>query len=158
MLHADALSSKTSLTLDAKTRFLPYVAIGTGLTGADWAKRWLSARTSQSLSFGKLVLPSYSMRILDWTDTMMGSSEATFWLREFLSNVCIDLDRKKYASHSLKTTVLTWAGRSNVVQFSPTDRRLLGHHVDPSMIGPDVFAGSLYYTLRKGFPDVFGNP
>ena len=158
VLHADALSSKTSLTLDAKTRFLPYVAIGTGLTGADWAKRWLSARTSQSLSFGKLVPPSYSMRILDWTDTMMGSSEATFWLREFLSNVCIDLDRKKYASHSLKTTVLTWAGRSNVVQFSPTDRRLLGHHVDPSMIGPDVFAGSLYYTLRKGFPDVFGNP
>lgn len=37
LLHADAISSKTSLSLDAKTRFLPYVALSHGILGTDWA-------------------------------------------------------------------------------------------------------------------------
>ncbi|CAK9017375.1 unnamed protein product [Durusdinium trenchii] len=147
VIHADALSSKTSLTLDAKTRFLPYVAIGTGLMGEDWAKRWLSARVNQSLNFKDFALPSFSMRTMDWTDTLMSSSEATAWLREFLSITCADFEPKKYASHSLKTTVLTWAGRSVLVQFSPTERRLLGHHVDPSMRSVLTYSREAYTTL-----------
>ena len=42
LLNADAISSKTSLTLDAKTRFIPYTALGYGVGGdEDWAQKWL---------------------------------------------------------------------------------------------------------------------
>lgn len=40
-IHAAAISSKTSLTMDSKARFFPYVAIGSGLLGDDWATPWL---------------------------------------------------------------------------------------------------------------------
>ena len=33
LIHADALSSKTSLMMDSKTRFLPYVALYSGTCG-----------------------------------------------------------------------------------------------------------------------------
>ena len=49
LIHADAISSKTPLTLDAKTRFLPYVAIGSGWLGQDWATPWLQARVCECI-------------------------------------------------------------------------------------------------------------
>ena len=53
LLQADALSSKTSLTLDAKTRFTPYAALGLGVQAlGDWAGRWLECREDQVLCFG----------------------------------------------------------------------------------------------------------
>eukprot|EP00435_Cladocopium_sp_Y103_P003901 s357_g1.t1 len=35
LVHAEALQSKTATSAEARTRFLPYVALGTGVTGAD---------------------------------------------------------------------------------------------------------------------------
>ena len=144
LLHGDAIASKTTLTMEAKTRFLPYVAIGSGLLAKDWAITWLKARSKEGLELGvgEYVLPSYSERFSDWLDVPMSASEATMWLREFLSE-----PGRMIGSHSCKTTLLTWAGRSYKVVFSPGERRLLGHHLDPSMKSVLCYARESYTSL-----------
>ena len=132
LLCADALSSKTALTAEAKTRFLPYAAIGTGISNTEWAKQWLEARESQGLVFADFTLPSFSERHACWLDCPMSASEATAWLRAFLHG-SENFQAKLVGSHSCKTTLLTWVGRCTRVNFSQQERRLLGHHLDPGM-------------------------
>ena len=84
LLHADTISSKTSLTLDAKTRFIPYAALGFGIGGvADWALKWIQSRGEECLTIGEFVLPSFSLKKGSWLDQRMSSSEATCFLRVF---------------------------------------------------------------------------
>ena len=149
LIHADALSSKTSLTLDAKTRFLPYVAIGSGLLGRDWATPWLQARSAEciAMSTEEFFLPSYSERSQCWIDQPMSASEACGWLREFLLRDQPSLDAELYGSHSCKCTLLTWVGRSMSLTFSPTERRLLGHHLDPALKSMLVYSRESYTSL-----------
>ena len=45
---------------------------------------WLEARKAERLDCGDLILPSFSERTMQWTDSPMSASEATYWLREFL--------------------------------------------------------------------------
>ena len=151
LLHADAISSKTSLTVAAKTRFLPYVAIGSGLLGEDWASLWLRARSCEAMIGGDFFLPSFSERCQCWIDQPMSASEATGWLREFLLQNDPALQMEKYGSHSCKCTLLTWAGRSTAVVFTPTERRLMGHHVEPSLKSMLIYSRESYTThLCKG--------
>ena len=107
LVYCEALSSKTSLTAESQTRFLPYVALGHGLNAEDWATTWVEARASEGLGFTDYALP-YMLEA--------GVN------REELRN---------FGSHSCKTTLLTWAGRSSIVRFSNSDRRQLGHHMKP---------------------------
>lgn len=146
LLHADALSSKTALTVEAKTKFLPYVAIGAGISSQDWARRWLDARQNQGLQLDDFALLSYSFTS-DWTRNPMSSSEATFWLREVLQGICEPGDLLQLGSHSCKTTVLTWAGRCNHVNFIPSERRLLGQHLDPHMKSVMTYSREAYPAL-----------
>ena len=98
----------------------------------DWAQRWLEARDEEGLVISDFVLPSFSQKYGMWLDQPMSSSEATCWLREFLSRSGSAPDLSKFGSHSCKATVLTWVGRSTQVVFSMPERRLLGHHLDQS--------------------------
>lgn len=77
----------------------------------------------------------------------MSASEATYWLREYLSLAGVNVDAGQIGSHSCKTTILTWAGRSTTVTFTPTDRRLLGHHLEPSMRSILTYSREAYTTL-----------
>ena len=86
LIHAEALMSKTTLSAEAKTRFLPYVALGTGVLGEDWGSSWLEARKAEWLGFGDFILPSFSERTMQWTGNPMSASEATYWLREFMED------------------------------------------------------------------------
>ena len=133
LLYADAVCSKTTLSLEAKTRFLPYVALGSGLTGAEWASCWIQAREEEQLDAVGFFLPSFSERHGCWLDTPMSASEATIWLRELLEGAPTKFEPQMLGSHSCKTTLLTWAGRSVKLTFTPAERRLLGHHMDPNM-------------------------
>ena len=133
LLFADALSSKTALTAEAKTRFLPYAAIGSGVSANDWASLWLAARYEQQLECVEFVLPSYSEKQACWLGVPMSASEATVWLREFLEGASTKTCPSLIGSHSCKTTLLTWAGRSVKLVFTPSERRLLGHHLDANM-------------------------
>ena len=43
--------------LDAKTRFIPYTALGFGISGiADWAQKWLQSRSEEGLLTEEFVL------------------------------------------------------------------------------------------------------
>ena len=132
LLYGDALASKIAVSAEARTRFLPYAAIGTGVSGVDWSQLWVDARHQEGLVFGDFVLPSFSEKRGCWLDLPMSASEATAWLRDFLDGTH-GFQPELIGSHSCKTTLLTWAGRCIKVQFSHAERRLLGHHLDPSM-------------------------
>ena len=148
LVHADAVKSKTTLTAEAQTRFLPYVALGTGVSFRDWSKAWLAAREAEELSFGSYALPSYSDREAGWTDAPMSSSEATEWLREFLQTAgAMPAELSRVGSHSCKSTMLTWAGRSVQVKFSQDERRLLGHHLIPGDRSMLTYSREAYTTL-----------
>lgn len=146
LVHADALSSKTALTAEAKTRFLPYAAIGTGVSMEEWALLWLEARQSEGLECGDFVLPSYSEKFATWLGVPMSASEATLWLRDFLHGSA-GFEPDMVGSHSCKSTLLTWAGRSIKVPFSTSERRLLGHHLDPNMKSVLCYSRESYTTL-----------
>ena len=154
LVYADALSSKTALTAEAKTRFLPYTAIGTGIESQDWSAAWVAAREAEGLEFGDIVLPSYSEKSSCWLSTPMSSSEATFWLREFLDGTR-GFVPEMVGSHSCKTTLLTWASRCARVPFSPADRRLLGHHLDPNMKSVLCYSRENYANLYAKVLNMF---
>ena len=70
LIHADALASKTALSAEQKTRFTPYVALGTGVSQCDWGTTWLDARAVEGLDFYDFTLPSYSERSFRWTESL----------------------------------------------------------------------------------------
>lgn len=147
VLHGEAMSSKTAVTLEAKTRFLPYIALGSGVSQCNWGKLWLQARLEQRLDGLPHFLPSFSERAQAWNDNPLSASEATYWLRDFLSPRFAGKDIMQLGSHSCKATVLTWAGRCVAIAFSPPERRLLGHHLDPGMKSIMVYSREAYVTL-----------
>ena len=150
LLNADAVSSKTSrsLTLDAKTRFIPYTALGYGVGGdADWAHKWLQSRSSEDILTGEFVLPSFSQRKECWLDQRMSPSEATCFLREYLAQRFPGENLVKYSCHSCKSTLLTCAGRSTTVAFSMPERRILGHHLDPNSKSVLTYSRESYTSL-----------
>ena len=59
LLYADALFLKTAVSAEARTRFLPYTAIGTGLIKSDWAQKRIEAQDVEGLALTDFVLPSY---------------------------------------------------------------------------------------------------
>ena len=155
LIHGEALQSKTTTSAEARTRYLPYIALGTGVTGEDWGSQWISARQMQGLDFGEFILPSFSERASCWTTNPMSASEATYWLREFLDGTIKSGSELKFGSHSCKTTVLTWAGRCVQVSFSPMERRLLGHHLETSMKSILTYSRESYVTLYSKVLQMF---
>ena len=148
LLNADAISSKTSLTLDAKTRFIPYAALGYGVGGNDdWAQKWLQSRSAEGLLMEEFILPSFSLRKGCWLDQRMSSSEATCFLREYLAQRFPGENLANYSSHSCKSTLLTWAGRSTMVVFTMPERRILGHHLDPNSKSVLTYSRESYTSL-----------
>ena len=62
LTHADALSSKTAVSAEARTRYLPYVALGSGVNGHDWGADWVMTRTTEGLEYQDYLLPSFFLR------------------------------------------------------------------------------------------------
>ncbi|CAE7446464.1 unnamed protein product, partial [Symbiodinium sp. CCMP2456] len=88
LLIASGLKSKTTQTPEAQRRFLPYVAVATGVSGRNWGERWLEARTREGLTWGgDFCLPSFSLRLGRWSSVRMGSGEASAYLRDFLTAI-----------------------------------------------------------------------
>ena len=62
-------SFKTALSAEAWTRFLPYIALGSGVNGRDWGADWIQCRMVEGLEFGDYALPSFSERTCRWTES-----------------------------------------------------------------------------------------
>ncbi len=58
-------------------------------------------------------------------DEPMGATAATRWLREIFSRHGLDADTQDLATHSAKTTCLSWCSKFGL---DPTTRTLLGYH------------------------------
>ena len=65
------------------------------------------------------------------------AGEASLYMKEFLYAAGLR-DLEGCGCHSLKRIVLSWAAKSTTVTFS--DRRLLGHRVDPGVASPWTYA------------------
>ena len=147
LVIADGLGSKTAVTKEAKTRFLPYVCIGSGLYH-PWATRWMEAREAEGLTFENFSLPAWSDRTGSWAQVAMSSGQASDFLRDYLIAMGVPQEEAlKRSSHSLKATLTTWAARSTQVPFNSTEQRLLGHHVKPKDKSPLTYSRQAFTTL-----------
>ncbi|CAL1140482.1 unnamed protein product [Cladocopium goreaui] len=153
LVTGEALGSKTSVTKEAQTRLLPYVAIGTGVSGMLWAEKWLDARVEELGREPEPFLPSFSCRTGRWSSTLMSSSEAGGYLQDFVEEVrhLMDpfpkLDVQNLGTHPLKTGLLTMAARSTTVRFSMAERRTLGHHIKPGDRSVLTYSREAYTSL-----------
>ena len=147
LIVAMGLSSKTTMTEDAKTTFLPYVAIGSGIKHA-WGSAWLAARKECRLTLDDFTLPSWREATGDWAAVPMSSSEATIWLWDFLMRKQHPEETlQRISSHSCKATLPTWTARSSVVKFTSAEQRLVGHHVKPKDRSPLTYSRQSYTSL-----------
>ena len=147
LLIAEGLTAKTTISQESKTRFLPYVAIGSGVKH-PWNDAWISARENLGLTFGSFALPSWWEAAGKWTGTKMSSAEASGWLREFLIKAGVDEDEAfARSSHSCKATLTTWTSRCPVVRFSASEQRLVGHRMKPKDKSPLTYSRQPYTTL-----------
>lgn len=147
LLCGEALTSKTTLSAESKSRYLPYSALGGGLLQLDWAKNWLSARGEMGLAFDGCVLPSFSDKKGQFIDRPMSASEGTFWIRDLLSDCTSEADLQALGTHSCKATLLTWAARSTLVRFTFTERRLMGHHLAQGVKSILCYSREAFTTL-----------
>ena len=149
VLEGEATESKTSTAHNTQVRLIPYVALGEGISGTDWATPWLEARASQHWGIADGFLPSWSERSHQWADTSMTASEGTVWLQEFLMDTGLEDERsaQRFGTHSLKTTLLTMAARCTGARFSRSERVLLGHHMNPQDKSMLTYSREAYTTL-----------
>ena len=75
----------------------------------------------------------------------MGSGEASAYLRDFLTAIGLPCDEA--GTHSLKTTLLTWASRSMEVTFTENERLHLGHHAASDTKSMLVYSREAYSRL-----------
>lgn len=149
ILIADALGAKTATSKEAKTRLIPYVAIGSGLRH-NWARAWLQARKELGFNFDGFAQPAWLDSKGSWGNVEMDAAQATFFLQEFLLKSGIDQgEALKRTSHSLKATLTTWASRCPTVSFSRAEQRLLGHHMKPKDRSPLTYS-------RQAFTNLYG--
>ena len=120
--------TKTSTTLEKKTRFLPMAATTEGLSGLDWVKQYLQDRKEAGIPCGRSLpfLPAPKKQG-GWYQRGVTASEASVWLRETLIADGHDpASVADVASHSLKATPLSIASKYGLGKGV---RRMLGYHV-----------------------------
>ena len=136
LLEAETSRHKTSMSKESKTRLLPFTSLGRFIGSTDWAKSFMSARSSMGLDEGSIFLPSWNEVAQSWSSCPMSSGEATCWIRELLSASQVS-QAWKFSSHSCKCTLLTWAGMCTI--FTREERTLLGHHVEPQTKSSTIY-------------------
>ena len=137
---------KAALTDEARTTFLPILCLGAGLeTEYPWSTSWLNSRIVHGLHEGPAI-PSWSDKKKKFLATPMTSTEATVWLHEILQ-FCgfIEDEVAGLSSHSFKSTLLSWAAKSD--QFTRAERRLLGHHYDVEDRSMLIYSRDAYAPL-----------
>ena len=148
LVFGEALTSKTTLTAKAKTTLLPYVGVGLGLSRQPWAEAWMKARSEEGLTGGDPFLPTFCERRGSWGSQRMSASEASIYLREFLQNMSGNYeDMASLGTHSMKRTLLSWAGKSHPIVFNHSERRLLGHHLDQENKSVVIYSKDSYVAL-----------
>ena len=129
-IEAAISRSKTSYSLERKTKYLPMVAQVTGLTDVSWALCWVKAMKKAGLAYekDKPLLPAPISSGV-WDSLPISAEAATKWIHRLLISKDMqqgDIDDiLKLGTHSCKTTLLSWAAKKG------TDlemRKIMGYH------------------------------
>ncbi len=140
---------KTAITDEARSLFLPYLCLGAGLVeGHPWSLGWMAARKIYRVGRPHTwaAITSWSDKSRRFTSTPMSSTESTLWLREVLEEVGFKPeDTARVSSHSLKSTLLSWAAKSG--KFTDPQRRQMGHHYDPQDKSMLVYSRDAYAPI-----------
>ncbi|CAE7763885.1 SLC24A2 [Symbiodinium sp. CCMP2592] len=117
--------SKTSFTLERKTRYLPMAARKVGIKCA-WADAWLEALAEAGLAIKQNdpLLPCPSSNG-SWKMIPLPCDQACSWLRSLLGNAQSDPYLANVGTHSPKRTLLSWASKRGLPR---EQRALLGYH------------------------------
>ena len=113
-LEADASRTKTSTSLERKTRFLPLTAPVVSVGKTDWVRTWMQLRRQEGLeaSDGFLLLPG-PKEGGDWSKVPLTASSAALWLRALLEGV-EGPATAEVGTHLLMATTLSWASKFGV--------------------------------------------
>lgn len=147
---------KSALTDDAKSMFLPLLCLGQCLEQTPWATYWLNARTVGKIGrpWMDTAQPGWDDRKGKFTSSYMSSTEATIWLQEILELSGVNKEvAAAYTSHSCKSTLLSWAAKSGL--FTPSQRRRLGHHMDPQDKSMLVYSRDSFADLAVATKQMF---
>ena len=124
-LEALTARSKTSFTLERKTRFLPMAASIEGI-GCNWVKEWLDLLTETGVivdaDHPTLPCPSSTG---SWKQVPLPCDQACAWLRSLLRQGPYDAYIDNIGTHSCKRTLLSWASKRGLRRDT---RALLGYH------------------------------
>ena len=130
-LEASIQRSKTSYTLERKTRHLPMVAQVTGLSDVSWAIAWTRAMKKSGFQTGAgLPLLPAPLMAGEWDAVPISAEAATKWIRKLLLDAPgLDDAEREYilqlGTHSCKTTILSWAAKKGT---DPQTRKIMGYH------------------------------
>ena len=127
-LEASVTRSKTSTTLERKTRLLPMVADISCLKSEPWRVTWfdLLKKAGPELGPDKALLP-LPTTVGTCHRTPMTADRAARWLRALLYKYpgMAASEVKVLGTHSLKSTGLSWAAKYGM---SLQTRAILGYH------------------------------
>ena len=148
ILMASALGSKTTLTAEAKTRYLPYACVAEGVLQRPWAAAWMAAREDQKLTFEAGCLPTWRASQGRWGDVAMSSEEASSILEELLVQGSLGPKASEsIGTHSFKATMISWSGWCACIPFTNNERRLMGHHVKRGSTSTLIYSRQYYINL-----------
>ena len=146
-LEADASRTKTSSSLERKTRFLPMTAPIRTVSGLDWSRAWLQLRRDAGLEAGegKPLLPAPN-EAGTWANVPLSATSAAIWLRSLLQGV-EGPDVATIGTHSMKSTTLSWCAKFGI---DAAVRRALGYHTASADRSVNIYARDAISTpLRE---------
>lgn len=124
---------KTMRAAANRFKFLDLVATGNGISGFDWIAQWIISMERLGIDpFSRV--PGNCLMPAPGPDGQplrraLESDECSTWLRLLLGQqVARATSQKKYSSHSLKASVLSFAAKRGL---SHEDRLCMGHHLHP---------------------------
>ena len=126
-IEAGVTRSKSSYTLERKTRHLPMVAPVQGLHEECWGLHWFKCIKLSKLELGdkKPLLPAPNPSG-GWQQLPITAEAGGVWLRSLLTTAGASKEQvAHYGAHSCKATTLSWLAKAGV--DLPT-RALLGYH------------------------------
>ena len=146
-LEADAAGTKTSSSLERKTRFLPMSAPINTVSGLDWSREWLQLRRDAGLEAGegKPLLPAPNDGGT-WANVPLSAMSAGIWLRSLLQGV-EGPAVESIGTHSMKSTTLSWCAKFGI---DASVRRALGYHTCSADRSVNIYARDAMSTpLRE---------
>ncbi|CAE7763006.1 SLC24A2 [Symbiodinium sp. CCMP2592] len=148
-INAEVKKTKTSFTVERKTKFLPMLAPARGLSGKCWASGWKAALKKEGITAGegKPLMPSPKSGG-GWNVIPQTAQASGQWMRALLNDGTDDPYLLGLGTHSAKTTLLSWLNKKGVARDVTA---LLGYHATKDAgIGTEIIYArdAMAYPLR----------